>query len=84
MKRLPEISIALGPERTRSELIPYLNEFVEDEDDVLITLAEQLPPLIDYVARWFLSLLHCIKFFSDWRAWIRASTVFSLGDDRQR
>ena len=44
---LPLISTALGPLRTREELIPYLNEFIDDDDEVLLVLATQLALLID-------------------------------------
>jgi len=34
--------LALGEERTRSELIPFLTETIYDEDEVLLALADQL------------------------------------------
>lgn len=34
--------MALGVDRTRSELIPFLTETIYDEDEVLLALAEQL------------------------------------------
>lgn len=34
--------MALGVERTRSELIPFLTDTIYDEDEVLLALAEQL------------------------------------------
>jgi len=46
------IATALGPERTRDELVPYLNEMAaehEDEDEVLLAMAEELGNLIDHV-----------------------------------
>mmetsp|Transcript_19578 Transcript_19578/g.34907 ORF Transcript_19578/g.34907 Transcript_19578/m.34907 type:complete len:614 (+) Transcript_19578:147-1988(+) len=42
MRKLSTIAKALGPERTIHELVPYLREFVDDEDDILIVLSEQL------------------------------------------
>ncbi|KAH3760513.1 phosphoprotein phosphatase A [Pelomyxa schiedti] len=42
IKQLSAIAKALGPERTRNELLPFLTECVDDEDDVLIALAEEL------------------------------------------
>jgi len=42
MRKLSTIAKALGPERTIKELVPYLSEFVDDEDDILVVLAEQL------------------------------------------
>jgi protein phosphatase 2A regulatory subunit A, putative len=34
--------LALGVERTRAELIPFLTETLYDEDEILLALAEQL------------------------------------------
>ncbi|KAL0951174.1 hypothetical protein HGRIS_007905 [Hohenbuehelia grisea] len=39
---LPTIALALGPDRARDELIPFLQESVDDEDEVLLALAEEL------------------------------------------
>eukprot|EP01101_Sappina_pedata_P002069 TRINITY_DN12345_c0_g1_i1.p1 TRINITY_DN12345_c0_g1~~TRINITY_DN12345_c0_g1_i1.p1 ORF type:complete len:594 (-),score=240.19 TRINITY_DN12345_c0_g1_i1:57-1838(-) len=49
VKRLTTISKAIGPERTRKELIPFLNESVDDEDEVLVALAEELGKMTDLV-----------------------------------
>jgi len=35
--------VALGQERTRAELLPYILELMDDEEEVLLTLAEILP-----------------------------------------
>nr|XP_036232367.1 serine/threonine-protein phosphatase PP2A 65 kDa regulatory subunit isoform X5 [Bactrocera oleae] len=42
IKKLSTIALALGEERTRSELIPFLTETIYDEDEVLLALADQL------------------------------------------
>jgi serine/threonine-protein phosphatase 2A regulatory subunit A len=47
--RLSTIALALGPERTRDELIPFLDESVEDEDEVLVALSAELGNFIEYV-----------------------------------
>ncbi|CAJ2506072.1 Uu.00g002020.m01.CDS01 [Anthostomella pinea] len=47
--RLSTIALALGAERTREELIPFLDESVEDEDEVLVALSEELGSFIEYV-----------------------------------
>ncbi|KAK4114230.1 ARM repeat-containing protein [Canariomyces notabilis] len=47
--RLSTIALALGAERTREELIPFLDESVEDEDEVLVALSEELGTFIEYV-----------------------------------
>uniref|UniRef100_A0A2K6LBP1 Uncharacterized protein n=1 Tax=Rhinopithecus bieti TaxID=61621 RepID=A0A2K6LBP1_RHIBE len=42
IKKLSTIALALGVERTRSELLPFLTDTIYDEDEVLLALAEQL------------------------------------------
>ena len=39
---IPTIALALGPDRAREELIQFLQESVDDEDEVLLALAEEL------------------------------------------
>ena len=45
-KQLALIARALGAERTRNELIPFLTESLDDEDEVLEVLAAQLKELL--------------------------------------
>ncbi|OJD17015.1 hypothetical protein AJ78_02859 [Emergomyces pasteurianus Ep9510] len=47
--RLSTIALALGPDRTRDELIPFLDDSVEDEDEVLTALSEEMGNFVDYV-----------------------------------
>ncbi|RHY31207.1 hypothetical protein DYB32_003678 [Aphanomyces invadans] len=49
MRRLRTIAQALGPERTRSELLPFLSESTDDEDEVLVAMAEELGNFVDLV-----------------------------------
>ena len=42
------IALALGPERARDELIPFLQESLDDEDEVLLVLAEEIGGLTEY------------------------------------
>ncbi|XP_062912707.1 serine/threonine-protein phosphatase 2A 65 kDa regulatory subunit A alpha isoform-like isoform X3 [Mobula hypostoma] len=42
IKKLSTIALALGVERTRNELLPFLTDTIYDEDEVLLALAEQL------------------------------------------
>ncbi|KAI6912152.1 hypothetical protein KC355_g18211, partial [Hortaea werneckii] len=49
IRRLSTIALALGPERTRDELIPFLDESVEDEDEVLTALSDELGSFVEYV-----------------------------------
>jgi serine/threonine-protein phosphatase 2A regulatory subunit A len=43
------VARALGPERTRDELIPFIGESIDDEDSVVLVYAEKLGELVDYV-----------------------------------
>eukprot|EP01013_Petalomonas_cantuscygni_P018881 TRINITY_DN3644_c0_g1_i2.p1 TRINITY_DN3644_c0_g1~~TRINITY_DN3644_c0_g1_i2.p1 ORF type:complete len:631 (+),score=164.13 TRINITY_DN3644_c0_g1_i2:105-1997(+) len=49
MRHVRTIANALGPQRTRDEFIPYLQDSVSDVDEVLLILAEQLGTLLPYV-----------------------------------
>uniref|UniRef100_A0A7S4NLT5 Phosphatase PP2A regulatory subunit A/Splicing factor 3B subunit 1-like HEAT repeat domain-containing protein n=1 Tax=Paramoeba aestuarina TaxID=180227 RepID=A0A7S4NLT5_9EUKA len=50
VRSLPEIAEALGPERTRTELVPFLSITISDsEDGVLVALAEQLGSFGEFV-----------------------------------
>eukprot|EP00297_Palpitomonas_bilix_P003329 CAMPEP_0113888016 /NCGR_PEP_ID=MMETSP0780_2-20120614/12591_1 /TAXON_ID=652834 /ORGANISM="Palpitomonas bilix" /LENGTH=574 /DNA_ID=CAMNT_0000876725 /DNA_START=146 /DNA_END=1870 /DNA_ORIENTATION=- /assembly_acc=CAM_ASM_000599 len=49
MKRLRTIGIALGPDRARAELLPFLLECTEGDDEVLMALAEQLGGFVELV-----------------------------------
>ncbi|KAJ0401396.1 hypothetical protein P43SY_000039 [Pythium insidiosum] len=49
MRRLKTVAQALGAERTRSELVPFLREATDDEDEVLVALAEELGAFVDLV-----------------------------------
>ena len=49
IKRLSTIALALGPQRTRDELIPFLQDQIDDEDEVLLVLADELGNFHEYV-----------------------------------
>ena len=49
VKNLGTIAIALGPERTRQELLPYILELMDDDEEVLLTLAETLEAMVEHV-----------------------------------
>lgn len=48
-RRIKTIAEALGPERTRGELLPFLTESIDDEDEVLLALAEELGDFVEEV-----------------------------------
>jgi serine/threonine-protein phosphatase 2A regulatory subunit A len=49
IRRLSTIARALGEERTRKELIPFLTENNDDDDEVLLAMAEELGVFIPHV-----------------------------------
>jgi serine/threonine-protein phosphatase 2A regulatory subunit A len=49
VRRLKTIALALGEERTRKELLPFLQECKDDEDEVLQAIAEELGDFVPYV-----------------------------------
>uniref|UniRef100_A0A0D3BI49 Phosphatase PP2A regulatory subunit A/Splicing factor 3B subunit 1-like HEAT repeat domain-containing protein n=1 Tax=Brassica oleracea var. oleracea TaxID=109376 RepID=A0A0D3BI49_BRAOL len=49
ISRLSTIGRALGEERTRKELIPFLSENSDDDDEVLLAMAEELGFFIPFV-----------------------------------
>ena len=49
ISQLSTIAEALGPERTREELLPFISETVYDDDEVLLALAERLGKLVNEV-----------------------------------
>lgn len=67
IKKLSTIALALGIERTRSELIPFLTESMYDEDEVLLALAEQLgqfTPLVGGPEYVHCLLVYIVIYFS--------------------
>lgn len=49
IRRLSTIARALGEDRTRKELIPFLSENNDDDDEVLLAMADELGSLVPYV-----------------------------------
>ena len=47
VKNLGTVAIALGQERTRQELLPYILELMDDDEEVLLQLAEILPSQLE-------------------------------------
>jgi len=62
-KNIGSIAKALGPERTRSELIPFINESTDDDDDVLLAIAENIGDIQSHVggAEFYYTLLEPIE-----------------------
>ena len=51
IKKLSTIALALGVERTRSELIPFLTDTIYDEDEVSILGEEGIYPVNEMGSR---------------------------------
>ncbi|KAE9048885.1 Serine/threonine-protein phosphatase 2A regulatory subunit A alpha isoform [Phytophthora rubi] len=49
IRQIRIIAEALGPERTQSELLPFMNDSLDDEDEVLLVMAEELGDFVDVV-----------------------------------
>jgi len=49
MRRVSTIAAALGPVQTREDLIPFLNGCTEDDDEILLVLAEELGRFVPLV-----------------------------------
>eukprot|EP00518_Triparma_eleuthera_P012737 CAMPEP_0182485556 /NCGR_PEP_ID=MMETSP1319-20130603/45486_1 /TAXON_ID=172717 /ORGANISM="Bolidomonas pacifica, Strain RCC208" /LENGTH=134 /DNA_ID=CAMNT_0024687547 /DNA_START=79 /DNA_END=480 /DNA_ORIENTATION=+ len=49
INQLTTVASALGVERTRQELLPYLTQSIDDQDEILVALAEQLGNLVPHV-----------------------------------
>lgn len=49
VRKIDQIAVALGPKRTREEFIPFLCECVDDDDEILIELAQELNRFVDLV-----------------------------------
>jgi HEAT repeat protein len=63
IQRLSTIALALGEERTRSELLPFLVDNNDDEDEVLLAMAEELGKFVPYVGgpTWAHTLLQPLE-----------------------
>jgi len=49
IRRLSTIALALGDARTRSELIPFLTDSLDDEDEVLLAFGQELAKFVPLV-----------------------------------
>ena len=49
IEKLKQISFVIGQERTRTELLPYLADLLEDDEDALLGLCDQLGNFLDHI-----------------------------------
>ena len=63
IQQLGKIAKALGEERTRDELVPFLTESIDDDDEVLLALAEELGDFVQFVGgeQWAFCLLQPLE-----------------------
>eukprot|EP01047_Picozoa_sp_COSAG01_P087105 COSAG01_NODE_19901_length_983_cov_0.787330_1_plen_195_part_01 len=63
VRQLNTIATALGPQRTRDELVPFLTDSIDDDDEVLLALAEELGKMVPYVGgeQWAHTLLQPLE-----------------------
>ncbi|CAL9738014.1 protein phosphatase PP2A regulatory subunit A [Monosporozyma servazzii] len=87
MKKLDTIAIALGPDRTREELIPFLTEVAQDdEDEVFAVLADELGTFVPFVggAKFATILLPALEILaSTEETLVREKAVDSLNNISQ-
>lgn len=57
IKQSALVAQALGPVRTCEEFVPFLNEFTDDDDEVLAVLAEEIANLLPMLGREHAHLL---------------------------
>lgn len=81
LKKIQVVAAALGQQRTRDELIPFVTDPQEDDDELLLVLAEQLGELLPFVggsphANHLLAPLESLA-ASDENA-VRAASVVSM------
>lgn len=78
IKKLSTIALALGEERTRTELVPFLTETIYDEDEVLLALAEQLGTFTSKFIIMTFYLKHLLNYvISSTCWWARIRHVFN-------
>lgn len=63
VKHLNVISDALGVEKCKTMLLPFLKEFEDDEEEVMVELAKQLLPLGKYINEGGAGVLELIPYF---------------------
>jgi serine/threonine-protein phosphatase 2A regulatory subunit A len=49
IRNIRTICIALGPERCRHELLPYIQDLLDDDEEILCALAEVLGDCLEHV-----------------------------------
>ena len=70
---LVRIAGVLGPERTRNELVPFLEETTDDDDEVLVVISSKIGEMIEYVGG--AEHVHCLLGPLELLANVEESTV---------
>jgi hypothetical protein len=83
MAQLKVIAVGLGEQRTIKELIPFLTESTDDEDEVLVVMAEHIGELIDHIGgkenyRLLLPPLELLLMVGEWLEQIDFTCAYEL------
>ena len=57
MTVLSDIAVALGKDRCQKELVPFLTDSTDDEDEVLLAMAEHIPSILPHLSSSSIHLL---------------------------
>lgn len=63
VKNLDKITDALGPEKTRTTFLPFLKEYEDDEEEVMVEIARQLLPLGKFIHDGGSGVLELLPYF---------------------
>lgn len=63
VKNLDKLADALGVEKTRATLLPFLKEYEDDEEEVMVELSKQMLPLGKFINEGNLGVLDLIPYF---------------------
>ena len=63
MQNLHLIAEAFGVQKTRSQILPFLKEFKDDETEVMLALAHQLKFLGNFISQQEMHLAECVPYF---------------------
>ena len=83
MRNITIIANALGFDRCRNELVPYLNEFLDDDEEVVVAMSEIIPDLFDSVggknyAYLLLDVLEKLSAIEDYSVCTAATNSFKI------
>lgn len=75
VRNLDKVTEAMGVEKTRQQVLPFLKEYEDDEEEVLVELARQLVPLAKFIGDTPAAVVELISYFTLFLAYEDASVV---------